>query len=286
MTKPYKGRKNMKFKMKTLVVASALVFAGSANAAIDGGSSVFGQYIGEPTIGEGELFLSVVARNSGGAEIATYALDLGVTANQFYSNSGTFSYNQNLAADANWTAFQAAAAGAATVNWTLAGNANGYDGAFSDAGSEFGFLGTHSGALTSGTTSSGTLSDVIGNIQGQATQVNLAAGDNANYAANNSVTTTVAGDGISLHDGTNWGADWMAALGDSETAYGDSSTFYLITDSDDFTNYLVTAYDTWSLSGDTLSYGAVPVPAAVWLLGSALVGLVGVSRRRQSVAVA
>ena len=33
-------------------------------------------------------------------------------------------------------------------------------------------------------------------------------------------------------------------------------------------------------TGASLSYSAVPVPAAVWLLGSALTGLVGVSRRR------
>lgn len=33
-------------------------------------------------------------------------------------------------------------------------------------------------------------------------------------------------------------------------------------------------------TGASLSYSAVPVPAAVWMLGSALTGLVGVSRRR------
>jgi hypothetical protein len=42
----------------------------------------------------------------------------------------------------------------------------------------------------------------------------------------------------------------------------------------------------WSLASDgTLSYGAasaVPVPAAVWLFGSGLVGLVGVARRRKA----
>jgi hypothetical protein len=43
----------------------------------------------------------------------------------------------------------------------------------------------------------------------------------------------------------------------------------------------------WTLASDgTLSYGAatstVPVPAAAWLFGSGLVGLVGVARRRRS----
>lgn len=47
----------------------------------------------------------------------------------------------------------------------------------------------------------------------------------------------------------------------------------------------------WQLDADgTLTYGAlgapVPVPAAVWLLGSALIGLVGVARRREAQAEA
>ena len=47
----------------------------------------------------------------------------------------------------------------------------------------------------------------------------------------------------------------------------------------------------WSLSSNgTLTYSAlgapVPVPAAVWLLGSALIGLVGVARRRETQAEA
>lgn len=41
----------------------------------------------------------------------------------------------------------------------------------------------------------------------------------------------------------------------------------------------------WSLdSQGLLTYSAVPVPAAVWLFGSALVGLVGVARRRAAIA--
>lgn len=38
----------------------------------------------------------------------------------------------------------------------------------------------------------------------------------------------------------------------------------------------------WTLGGDTvLSYSAVPVPAAVWMFASGLVGLAGVARRRK-----
>jgi hypothetical protein len=39
-----------------------------------------------------------------------------------------------------------------------------------------------------------------------------------------------------------------------------------------------------TLNGATVTVGAVPVPAAVWLFGSGLLGLVGVARRRQTLA--
>ena len=44
------------------------------------------------------------------------------------------------------------------------------------------------------------------------------------------------------------------------------------------------AFLSWAFDGTTLSYNvsAVPLPAGIWLLGSALLGLVGVSRRRQA----
>ena len=49
--------------------------------------------------------------------------------------------------------------------------------------------------------------------------------------------------------------------------------------------YDATAYDVWRLDSGTgeLTYGSapvIPVPAAVWLFGSGLLGLVGVARRR------
>jgi hypothetical protein len=71
---------------------------------------------------------------------------------------------------------------------------------------------------------------------------------------------------------------------------GDAASFFYVSGT---TSGIATAtYDakqfqngaTWTFDGTALNYStasAVPVPAAVWLLGSALVGLVGVSRRRE-----
>jgi hypothetical protein len=63
--------------------------------------------------------------------------------------------------------------------------------------------------------------------------------------------------------------DFLAIL----TGYGDNG---LGTDLEDFTL-------AWDGSNATLTYGAasvVPVPAAAWLFGSAMLGMVGVARRK------
>ncbi len=39
----------------------------------------------------------------------------------------------------------------------------------------------------------------------------------------------------------------------------------------------------WKLDGNNLTLSAVPVPAAVWMFGSAMLGLMGVSRKRKTV---
>ena len=51
----------------------------------------------------------------------------------------------------------------------------------------------------------------------------------------------------------------------------------------------VDTYGTFTLTANGLQYAAAapaatPIPAAVWLLGSAMVGLVGVARRRTNMA--
>jgi len=48
----------------------------------------------------------------------------------------------------------------------------------------------------------------------------------------------------------------------------------------DYTYDFVSGYDAWAVQSGDVS--AVPVPAAVWLFGSGLIGLVGFARRKQS----
>ena len=61
---------------------------------------------------------------------------------------------------------------------------------------------------------------------------------------------------------------------------------YLASTSEYFSSYLTGFDDGDSLYGEwqtTVAISPVPVPAALWLFGSGLIGLIGISRRRQSV---
>jgi hypothetical protein len=90
--------------------------------------------------------------------------------------------------------------------------------------------------------------------------------------------TNTSGGSITLAGGNNFvlGIDWGAGYaGDSSYSLQSSPDTYLI-------NFDGVAADGSDRSGSTLAVdlAPIPVPAAVWLFGSGLIGLVGVARRR------
>jgi hypothetical protein len=89
---------------------------------------------------------------------------------------------------------------------------------------------------------------------------------------------TVAWNGISI----NVGAGWPAVINNNDGIWGNGN------DTLDYTAVVPTG-DPSGFGGVTYAFHmvgsytpAVPVPAAVWLLGSGLIGLVGVARRRKA----
>jgi len=97
-------------------------------------------------------------------------------------------------------------------------------------------------------------------------------------------------DGIASLDGTNWRVEWnggdinmgsggsgtMAVVCGNECAVGDTYVldYSAVVPTGGFKNFFYTLH----LEG---TVSAVPVPAAVWLFGSGLLGLVGVARRKR-----
>jgi len=81
-----------------------------------------------------------------------------------------------------------------------------------------------------------------------------------------------------------WGTSWQTnGSTDNSAAFGTDLDFYYWQTGGFSTDpNLFKAAGVWSFDGSTLGYASpVPVPAAVWLFASGLLGLVGVSRRKK-----
>ena len=263
-----------KFKLKAVVAAIALGAAAQANAALIDGNT-----------GDGELFLSAWDP----VKQVAYTLDTGMTISQFKAVGNTAGANIsfNFAADANWTTFRTNSTSANTV-WNI--------GALdSTATGGVNYLATSTNPKTSfaNQTSSGVAG--MANTNNYISALNALPGMQA--TANGSVYT-VAADGLAYADNTYWGATYGSKASGWTTTTGiDSSMgfFNLSPNTGSLSKATTTQFGyadasntlqagQWLLSSSgSLTYttpSAVPVPAALWLLGSAMVGLVGVARRK------
>lgn len=254
-------------KLKMLAAAVALATAGTANAAIDA-----------MTTGDGELFFGIRDNTNQ----VSYVLDLNVAMSAF-NGAGSYSYG----ADATLSSFLSTGSG--DYNWmVLAGDSTG-------------------GTTVNGLNFFTTTSDV-GNIGannnaqlGQFGTVETAMVDGAS-----NVLTNTAADSMTAASGTpgymivaidTWNQNSAFNATSSFDGAADSTmSFWHLTNSGSTGSFLtktkpVDATEfagSWTLAsnGDlTYSSGApaeVPLPAAVWLLGSALLGMAGVARRKKA----
>jgi hypothetical protein len=269
----------MKMKMKALAAVTLMAIGAQAQAAI---SSDTGYSPGAGS-GAGELFLSVVDR--GAAQPMSYALDLNITAAQFMANDAP-GYTLTFAPDARLITLLNNPGG--TVRWNMAAAYNNYGDNYDDLG----YLTTAPSApIANVNTLTGWagLSDALMRIDNYTNSIN------AEIGANNSLLVTSASSNA-YHD-LYWGDTWHTSGHSTEGGLGDSLGFYWVAsnysvDGDGSSSRVVEFLGTWTLATDgTLTYSVapasvIPVPAAVWLLGSALVGLVGVARRKSDEAQA
>jgi hypothetical protein len=261
-------------KIKTLAVALALAAVGtSAHAAINPG------YSATAPLGS-EMFVTVFDPS---AQIS-YSLDLGIYHNNFIDTNTAGPVN--LALDPNFSQF----VGQTDLRFTVE--------SVYRIMSDIPDL-PYFGVLTTTSTSEATILAQVPDfaalnarqdkISTWALNLNADAGMGASNAVNdlqNNSEVSVIGD-IGYYGNPIWG-DTMGNSGFvTSSTVGTAIAFYAMRTSDqDYDTTVLTNMGSWNLStAGMLTYTAagvnpVPVPAAAWLFGSGLLGLIGVARRK------
>lgn len=263
----------MKSNLKMLVAAVALCAAGAANAAIDLGPGTSGN--------NSELFLSIWDP----VKQVSLTRDLGIHFEDFLSTQ-QFSSHAWLASDNAVYSSTFGTSNLADLHWNVAA-VNEFNSTGTNL-STYGFMTTTSdpkSQIQNGLINdpANTVANAIGYGKGYAQAVN---GSDNNAAANNTTSST---GGPDYAGASTWSSDFGGSFGSiaNDAGIGESMAFYQIAMNGNFDQAIVNQLaGTFMLgtNGDltyNVAVAPVPVPPAVWLLGSALVGLVGIARRKR-----
>lgn len=299
--------KHMKHKLTKLAVAVSLAIGASqANAALIDGSG-----------GNGEMFFAAYSPSLQ----TSYVRDLGIRLNNFtptattVATAGTYAFNPNQ--DIGTTAGSSVRASNYSLAFltdsllmtslgngtSLASDVVWMVGALDSTGSGLNghryltTIGTPQNTLNLASQLNGTLINFgnanafVGGQNGLGTMPNTATDANTNGSAIATPGTLPIAAYFPTLPMQNWASQ---AVFNATGGVGDSLPFYFLTPSSTLAGAPVnnTKYATatgtefaWTLNADgSLTYAAVPIPAAAWLFGSGLLGLIGIARRRKTLA--
>lgn len=296
-------------KLKNIAASLALL-AGSTAAVpalagihldgLQGGGALGGNIFADPNFdptnysigGVGELFVSIVARDAANpVNNRSYARDLGLTSRTFVDalEGGTLgSLAFSFGPDAALNGFLAANTGKDIRFLVMAvHNPSGFD-PMTGAGHNIGFVTTS--AVDAATVAAQQPQGIPGfqvsgaevEYRGFVGGVNLKTDGSpvGNTAANLSAVFQPGEGGF--HD-LNFGRDQTFGF-NTEGGLGTAVDFFFISadDTDNSFSVAPALLGKWTLSVDgNLAFAPVPVPAAAWLMGSAVAGLAGIARRRR-----
>ncbi|MDT8383298.1 MAG: VPLPA-CTERM sorting domain-containing protein [Gammaproteobacteria bacterium] len=253
-----------KMKMKAVAAALALVAAGTANAAID-----------TTATGNGELFFSIRDNTN----LTSYVMDTNVSLDTFLANVNV---SQSWAADATLTSYLSTGSG--NYSWAvMAGDSIG-----AGAAGGLRYLST----AATGMAGTWATEKNVGMLGYSIMDTSYLTGANAAIAVGATGNSATFANGDAGYFGTAMDS-WFnnSPMNAASAGLGGEQSFYYATNTGSTAAFatknqtiavseLIGTWTLDSLSGD-LNYVATPIPAAVWLLGSAMVGLVGVARRRE-----
>ncbi len=255
----------MKTLTKTLVAATLAFGTTAANAAIVTTADL-----------NAEAWMSVYDTTSQ----QTFTLDLGVAGLTLGTlKADATSANIDLTQFADWNAFKSTANLATTQYAVAVAGKDGFAPSFMVTGDDNSFF--NGGAFASISTIGSQISNHVLNINADA---NAQSGG---VSATNDTTLVVDGDTFLGHHNEGSGSTqlWGSAAYNLNTAYGDLADLNLIAMGPTFTAVQSVMTHQFKLDGDALTLttpAAVPVPAAVWMFGTALLGMVGISRKRKT----